>query len=102
MKKTALITTVLGSFLFVNTAFANVHSELDIQYETVRFTSDMIVDANRTILKSLPCERELAKTYSATQLAKMLTQLKNVMSTNTDHLEILLEITDSLYNELKK
>ena len=102
MKKLFISGMAALSLLFVTPAFATTSTELDVQYEALKYTSDMIVDANRTILKALPCERELAKMYSAAQLAKMLTQLKNVMSANTDHLEILLEVTDTLYNDLKK
>lgn len=101
MKKLFIVGTFVFEALFASHAFAG-STELDVQYETLKYTSDMIVDANRSILKTLPCERELAKKYSATQLAKMITQLKNVMSANTDHLEILVEVIDTMYNELKK
>lgn len=103
MKKLIIASaTTLGLLLCASPIFATTPSELDVQYETLKYTSDMIVDANRSIIKTLPCERELAKKYSAAQLAKMLTQLKNVMSANTDHLEILIEVIDTMYNELKK
>lgn len=88
--------------IFVANPSCAATSEIDVQYETLRYTSDMIVDANRSILKALPCERDLAKTYSPAQLAKMITQLKNVMSANTDHVELLIEVVDTMYNELKK
>ena len=101
MKKFFACATVIVSTFFSTPAFAT-SSELDVQYETLKYTSDMVVDANRSILKTLPGERELAKEYSAAQLAKMITQLKNVMSANTDHLEILIEVIDTMYNELKK
>lgn len=101
MKKFFACATVIVSTFFSTPAFAT-SSELDVQYETLKYTSDMVVDANRSILKTLPGERELAKEYSAAQLAKMITQLKNVMSANTDHLEILIEVVDTMYNELKK
>lgn len=101
MKKFFVSATVIVSTFFSTPTFAT-SSELDVQYETLKYTSDMVVDANRSILKTLPGERELAKEYSAAQLAKMLTQLKNVMSANTDHLEILIEVIDTMYNELKK
>lgn len=101
MKKFFACATVIVSTFFSTPVFAT-SSELDVQYETLKYTSDMVVDANRSILKTLPGERELAKEYSAAQLARMLTQLKNVMSANTDHLEILIEVIDTMYNELKK
>lgn len=101
MKKFLIVSTFVFGAFFTSHAFAG-STELDVQYETLKYTSDMIVDANRSILKTLPGERELAKGYSAAQLAKMITQLKNVMGANTDHLEILLEVIDTMYNELKK
>lgn len=101
MKKLFIAGLIITGLFTTNSAFA-ANSELEVQYETLRYTSDMIVDANRSILKALPCERELAKTYTPTQLAKMITQLKNVMSANTDHVELLIEVVDTLYNELKK
>lgn len=101
MKKIFAASAIIVNVLFASPVFA-ASTELDVQYETLKYTSDMIVDANRSILKTLPGERELAKTYSAAQLAKMLTQLKNVMRANTDHLEILVEVIDTMYNELKK
>lgn len=101
MKKLFIASTVAFATIFSTPVFA-ASTELDVQYETLKYTSDMIVDANRSILKTLPGERELAKVYSAAQLAKMITQLKNVMSANTDHLEILIEVIDTMYNELKK
>ena len=101
MKKIFAASAIIVNVLFASPVFA-ASTELDVQYETLKYTSDMIVDANRSILKTLPGERELAKVYSAAQLAKMLTQLKNVMSANTDHLEILVEVIDTMYNELKK
>ena len=101
MKKIFAASAIIVNVLFASPIFA-ASTEHDVQYETLKYTSDMIVDANRAILKTLPGERELAKTYSAAQLVKMLTQLKNVMSANTDHLEILVEVIDTMYNELKK
>lgn len=101
MKRLFITSVATLAMLFPSTMFA-ASTELDVQYETLKYTSDMIVDANRSILKTLPCERELAKKYSTAQLAKMITQLKNVMSANTDHLEILVEVIDAMYNELKK
>ena len=101
MKKIFAASAIIVNVIFASPVFA-ASTELDVQYETLKYTSDMIVDANRSILKTLPGERELAKKYSSAQLAKMLTQLKNVMSANTDHLEILVEVIDTLYNELKK
>lgn len=101
MKKLFIVSAIAIGTFFSTPVFAT-STELDVQYETLKYTSDMIVDANRSILKTLPGERELAKGYSAAQLAKMITQLKNVMSANTDHLEILLEVIDTMYNELKK
>lgn len=101
MKKFFIASTIIFSTLFASPAPA-ASTELDVQYETLKYTSDMIVDANRSILKTLPCERDLAKKYSTAQLAKMITQLKNVMSADTDHLEILVEVIDAMYNELKK
>ena len=101
MKKIFATSAIIVNILFASPVFA-ASTELDVQYETLKYTSDMIVDANRSILKTLPGERELAKKCSAAQLAKMLTQLKNVMSANTDHLEILVEVIDTMYNELKK
>ena len=101
MKKFFIASTIAFSTIFSTPVFA-ASTELDVQYETLKYTSDMIVDANRSILKTLPGERELAKVYPAAHLAKMITQLKNVMSANTDHLEILIEVVDTMYNELKK
>lgn len=103
MKKIVSLTcaSALTFFLYAPVN-AGVTPELDAEFDTARYTSDMIIDANRAILKAIPHEQELAKLYSSAQLARMMTQLKKVMSANVDHLEIVVEVMDTMYEELKK
>lgn len=102
MKKSIFITCAAAILFLHEPANAELTPELDVEFDTVRYTSDMIIDANRTILRTIPHEQELAKMYSPAQLARMMTQLKKVMSANTDHLEIIVEVMDAMYGELKK
>lgn len=102
MKKLIFASLVAFSFVFSSSAHAGSLDEIDSQYKVLKETTGLIVEANRSILQTLPSEYELGRDYSSKQLAKMITQLKNVMSANNDHLEILSDVLDTLYNVWKK